>query len=122
MTEEDRRLSKQHYERGLEYTAKEEWIEAIKEFEKAVDRNEENDRAHYELGSAYSHLSGRTKEAIEHMREAIKINPANAMYRYTLGIVYLNNGDTQKAVQEWKESLSLDPNNPTIQAVLKKYQ
>lgn len=114
--------SKEKYEQGLEHTAREEWIEAIKDFEAALLIDKDNDHIYYELGYAYSQLTGRDKETKEYLKKAISLNPRNAMYRYTLGLVYLKNEQKEMAVSEWEKALQLDPENPTLQAVLKKYK
>ncbi len=120
--EQDAVLSKEYFQQGLEHTAKEEWIEAIKDFEETVRYDKKNDRAYYELGYAYSQLSGRNNEVELNMKRAIELNPQNIMYRYSLGLVYLNSGKKSMAVKEWEKAMEIDPQNPNIQAVLKKYK
>lgn len=53
------------------------------------------------LGAAYLKL-GRYAEALEVFQEAVRINPDDAEAHYFLGVTYLNKGDKDSALEEYK--------------------
>jgi tetratricopeptide (TPR) repeat protein len=57
--------------------------------------------AHYNLGFAYRKL-GSYQEAVEALKEAIRLKPDYVNARYNLGVSYFLLGDTSSALQEHK--------------------
>ena len=68
--------------------------------------------------NAFAHASladlllrrGRIDEAIDHCREALKINSRDADARNNLGLALLQKGNEKEAAVELKKSLEIDPN------------
>lgn len=82
----------------------------IKEFDRLIAISPENEEAY--LGRAFVHfLSGKKNYpyAMRDLRKAIDINPAQAMSRSALGLIYLRQRDFDNARASFKAALELDP-------------
>jgi tetratricopeptide (TPR) repeat protein len=66
---------------------------------------------HNKLGDAYSN-KGRTDEAIEEFKEAIRLQPYFEMAHNNLGLAYRKQGRIDEAIEEFKLALKLKPDNP----------
>ncbi len=62
-------------------------MSAAEAFGEAVELDEEITAAHLYLGESCNHL-GRWEEALQALRRAIHLQPANARAYYVMGIVY----------------------------------
>ncbi|HIE25837.1 TPA: tetratricopeptide repeat protein [Candidatus Poribacteria bacterium] len=62
--------------------------------------------------------SGRFVEAKAHFENLIRIQPQNAAAHYQLGRVYYAQEDYQKAVEQYRRALGIQPQNPEIQIAL----
>ncbi|HET9697530.1 MAG TPA: tetratricopeptide repeat protein [Terriglobales bacterium] len=75
-------------------------------------RTLENDpadfEAHYNL-AAMMMSEGRTREAIRHYEEAVKIRPEHAVANNSLGAALMAKGDTQAAVPYFEQALQVRP-------------
>jgi len=73
---------------------------------------------HYNMGLEYSQ-QGDWDMAIESLKLAIEENPGYIKAYNVLGKVYIHKGDISTARKCWRESLKLDPVNPTAKECLK---
>jgi pimeloyl-ACP methyl ester carboxylesterase len=64
--------------------------------------------------------SGKTKEAIELFKLNVLAYPESANTYDSLGEAYMINGDKELAIQNYKKSLELNPNNPNAVEMLKQ--
>jgi tetratricopeptide (TPR) repeat protein len=69
--------------------------------------NPDDPVAHAGLGAAYIKM-GQIDEALAEFKEAIRLKPKSAQYRYNLAVVYRDKGETEKALRELDEAQSLD--------------
>lgn len=53
-------------------------------------------------------VSGSTEAAIEHYKEAVKIDPNNLVAHYILGLAYEAIGDARKALESYKKTEQID--------------
>jgi Flp pilus assembly protein TadD len=74
----------------------------------ALDVTRDNYRAHNALGSVLSQ-QGRTDEAISHLREAVRLEPAYADARTNLGAELAKQGRVDDAIVEYVAALSVQP-------------
>ena len=65
-------------------------------------------------------LESRYDEAAEHCRDALLLEPGSALAHERLGSAYFALGLRAKAVNEWKESLRLKPDNESLKDFLKR--
>ena len=63
--------------------------------------------AQFNLGNLYDE-QGRVKEALDHYRKALALNPNYADAHFNLALLCERTGDTLKAVHHWKTYLKLD--------------
>jgi tetratricopeptide (TPR) repeat protein len=52
---------------------------------------------------------GKQKEAIESFKQAIRINPDDALAHYNLGGDYYDSGKHEEAIESYKQALRIDP-------------
>lgn len=75
------------------------FIDAIKDFSKAVNLNKSNPVYLFNLANAYF-LNGWKEEAIQTYKKAICVAPDNLDYRYSLAYLYYKYQDYEKAQKE----------------------
>jgi tetratricopeptide (TPR) repeat protein len=82
-------LSAQSLEDGIALFNKGKFAEAKTTFESVLKQNEKNAEAHYRLGLILiSRRFLNEDDAVDHMEQAVEINPGNADYQYGLGAAY----------------------------------
>jgi len=64
--------------------------------------------AHFNLGAALQTMD-RNREALPHLRDAVRIRPNSATARNNLGVSLLASDQIDAAVLEFRETLKLDP-------------
>jgi Flp pilus assembly protein TadD len=73
--------------------------------------------AHNNLGGALME-QGKTKEAIFHYREAIRIEPKLVAGHNNLGIALMSTGRPEEAIFHYQEALRIEPENPAARTNL----
>ena len=53
---------------------------------------------------------GRHREAITYLQQATDLEPENGIFRYNLGLAYVNSNDIRQALEEFKLSIRFSPN------------
>lgn len=81
---------------------------AIRWYEKALQLNRNDGLFHHNLGGL-QRLLDQNDRALEHFREALLLEPNNAMYCISLGLLYEMTGSTQDAVSEYSLAVRLSP-------------
>jgi Flp pilus assembly protein TadD len=66
--------------------------------------------AHYNLGKTVG-SRGNLTEAIEHYRQALKIDPAYAKAHNNLGNALLVRGEVEEAIEHYRQALKVDPDH-----------
>ncbi|MFB3852021.1 MAG: tetratricopeptide repeat protein [Acidobacteriota bacterium] len=61
------------------------------------------------------------KDAIASLKKAIAEQPRNAFLHATLSVLYIKNGEFQKAKQEFRKAKRFSPNLPILEEILKSY-
>ncbi len=79
-------------------------------WEHALDVDENNDRAHCQLGK-YALDHGQMKEAERHFAESIRLRPASSNYHHFLGVTLLMFGRDDEAAVAFQEALKLSPDH-----------
>jgi len=82
--------------------------EAAQEFEEAVGLAPEEAQSHNDLGEALRQ-AGEHAAAAAAFERALEIRPAYPQARYNLALVLALDGHTERAVQEFRAYLALDP-------------
>ena len=79
-------------------------------FQQTLERNPACWVAHYNLGVLIAGTPGRTDEAIQHYREAVRLKPDYAMAHYNLALA-LSPDRVPEAIQEYRAALRIDPDS-----------
>ena len=94
----------------------EKWGTAVKAFRQAVKERptDANARSGLGISLAFNENSSNAqfREAIPHLKEATKLDPANARAWLALGITLQNLGRDAEAKAPYKKFLELSPNSP----------
>ena len=81
-------------------------------FEKALELNPNSVTAHQWIEFYLSFLEGKYKESIDHLERAQELDPLNLFVKARLGFVYYYSRDFDRAIEQFKEIVAFDPNNP----------
>jgi Flp pilus assembly protein TadD len=73
------------------------WQDAIVEYGKAIDKQQQNSDLYEALGEAYQHLS-RFDDATRAYEAELKLSPRNAIALFNLGRIQILNGDPERGV------------------------
>ncbi len=84
------------------------WKDGITLYEHAISVTEKNYLAHYNLGCELMSMN-KTEEAIPHLSETLRINPAFSLAHYNLGKAYRNN--PEKAIYHYYKYIAIKPND-----------
>jgi len=85
------------------------WYDDVTLFQHAIASTSENPIAEYHLGKDFADL-GRNAEAIPHLREMIRMEPAYAQAYYMLGNAQAGQSDDASAIRSFSDALRLKPN------------
>lgn len=100
--------------KGVEYSDKKMYNEAIKEFKKAIEFYDLNSAKSYHNMGWVLELKGELSEAIKHYEEAARRNPVQIHTQERLGYLYFKTGDYEKAVAAGEYVLKLQPQNKEV--------
>ncbi|MEW6713869.1 MAG: tetratricopeptide repeat protein [Nitrospirota bacterium] len=89
------------------------WNDGVKLWGNTVEGSPEKARPHYNLGVALTD-QGRTDEAINEYKTAIRLNPDYVKAHYNLGSTYMSQGRNDQAIKEFKIVLALKPDYPLV--------
>lgn len=113
----NRTLAQRHHELGLLYMRFERFAEANHEFTKALNLDAGNLAISIQVSKSLAKLGDRSA-AIAFLRQTISQNPRSAEARIQLGILLHSQQQVREAQREWKDALSLDPENKHAQMYL----
>ncbi len=85
------------------------WDKGEKEFLKSIELNPNNALCHL----YYSHLLmilRRSEESVQQAKLGLELDPLKPLVLSLYGVVMLNEGDYQSAIQHFEKALSIDPN------------
>ncbi len=97
-----------HYEKGRAHLKEGFIIDAIREFEKAIEENPDNLKAHYYLAFSYKDRK-YPGLAIREFQEVVRINPKITVAYYQLGGLYVGGGLNEEAISAYEKVLKLKP-------------
>jgi len=95
------------------------WAEAQTEIQKALALNG-NDPSAHEWNGIFLELQGRFEQGLDELRTAAELDPLNAEYLKTLGLVLMQAGRPVEAEAQLKAAIGLDPASDGAHIVLGK--
>ncbi len=106
--------------RGVRHLQLKEKDLALRELKKAVALDPQSAAAHEFLGQAYmmQDTYEMRSEAKAEFVQAIAINPASVWPRFYLSWIYLDLGQSEKAVEQLEAALKIRPNVPQLLSLL----
>jgi tetratricopeptide (TPR) repeat protein len=99
---------------GDTYSALDNWPEAEKAYERALEYNSENDVALNNYAYYLSVRNLRLEDAREMSKRALEMRPDNPAFLDTLGWIYFKMGDYQKAYEYISASIDTGSASPTV--------
>jgi tetratricopeptide (TPR) repeat protein len=84
-------------------------IDDAEQFNEAILKNAPQDSEALILRGQIQIQRNQFDESINTLRQALKLNPANAMGHYQLGVAFQKKGQTQQAEGEWHTAVRLRP-------------
>ncbi|MBI1803325.1 MAG: tetratricopeptide repeat protein [Ignavibacteria bacterium] len=105
-SQENRELSLKHFLEGSLHDQKNEYAQAILDYQEAL-RYKKDPAIFHAIAKDYAIL-GKNERAIEAGREAVKLEPANRIYRETLAEIYVNAMNLEEAIGEYEAIVRMD--------------
>ncbi|MEA2173521.1 MAG: hypothetical protein QOD00_1113 [Blastocatellia bacterium] len=99
-----------HYGLGRLFVAAGRWTDALASFKRALAARPCAE-AHYVVGSVYYKLE-RDRMAARHLRKALEMDEEYAAAYYTLGLVQLRGGETERARESFEAARSASGDEP----------
>jgi tetratricopeptide (TPR) repeat protein len=108
-----RRLAAAYNNRGVAYRVKENYAQAIHDFNEAIRLVPEFANAFNNRGVAYRNM-GDLDRALADYDQAIRIEPDYIAAIYNRGLALAGKGEYGKAISDFTAVLRVDPKNPTV--------
>jgi len=94
--------------RGMAYTTRQEWDNAITDFNKANSIDPKNAAVLTDRGFVYG-IVGQPQEAINDFSTALMIEPENTKALQNRGVAYGNTGQPDKAIADFIKTIEIEP-------------
>jgi tetratricopeptide (TPR) repeat protein len=98
------------YKRGNAYSQKEDYDQAIQDYDRAIRLNPGQAIAFSNRGVAYAR-KGNYDWAIQDYDQAIRLNPKHADAFSNRGAAYAHKGDYDRAIENYDQAIRLNPNH-----------
>jgi stress-induced-phosphoprotein 1 len=116
---QDEEKAEEAKQRGNEHFRNQKWVEAVQEYEEAVKRAPKNAAIRNNLAAALCKIMDFTG-AKRQVEEAIALDPTYVKAWARKGDIEMYNREYHKAMESYKEGLSLDENNTACKDGLRK--
>ncbi len=105
-------ISSQHcYDRGVGLMQQGDYGGAIEQLEIAKEHLADDPEVQYRLGVCYA-TTRRQLQAVQHLSEAIRLNPQHAGAHFTLGRLLEAVGSVNEAIGQYRRAVQIDPDHP----------
>lgn len=101
------------YHKGIEASKKENWAEAIKNYEKAVKKDPSYTYAWDNLGVCYRRI-GEYDKALNAYKKSLEADPTGKMPLQNIPIIYIYKKEYQKAIDSYLELDKVHPGDPEV--------
>ncbi len=103
----DELQSKAYFLRGVVFLENNDTARSIRNFQKAIDVDQDYFDAHLQLGMIYAEK--KNKLAVDYFNNALNIKPGNLDVSYYLGMYYQETGNYDEAIKIYEGLLLKDP-------------
>jgi TolB-like protein/DNA-binding winged helix-turn-helix (wHTH) protein/tetratricopeptide (TPR) repeat protein len=104
----DDTLAQAHTSLAATYVLDWKWVDAEKEFRRALELNPNDAQTHQWYGNLYLGPVGRHAEAIAELKRAVELDPLSLAINNDLGYAYFLAGDDDLALAQYKKVLAMD--------------
>jgi tetratricopeptide (TPR) repeat protein len=111
-----------YFNLGMAYGELSEIEKSISAFKRSLGVNPETSDSHFGLAMAYYQKGTADKLAEEEFLKTIDIEPIHVDARLYLSMLYAERGEIQKACQQLRETLMIDPTNERARLLLEKIE
>jgi len=94
--------------RGMAFFAESNYDQALKDFSRALELNQENQRIFYYRGMAHQMLQSY-REALDDLNQCLQLNPYQFDALYSRAQVHFDLGDYTKALADCEQALNIEP-------------
>lgn len=101
------------YQKALNASEKEDWAEAIKNYEKAVKKDPSYTYAWDNLGVCYRR-AGEYDKALDAYKKSLKVDPKGKMPLQNIPVIYIYKKEYQKAIDAYLELDKVYPGDPEV--------
>ncbi len=99
-----------YFQRGLCYSRNQQHTQALEDYSKVLELDNNNRNARYNRGLILSRYFGQYDEALEDFEELLKTNPRDADAIFQRGNIYFQKGNKQQALNDYTRAISINPN------------
>jgi Flp pilus assembly protein TadD len=92
--------------------------EALGSYARAVELDPKLAAAHVGLGRLYRVNPDTIAQSVEHLRQAVALQPRSALWHHELGLTYLRQGNLEEARVELEKAAELNPKDRNVFAAL----
>ncbi len=103
-----------HFELGALLEKVGQYENAVKSMQKALELNPNHSNAHNFIGYIYSVRGENLDKALDHLTKALAIQPKNGYFLDSLGWIYYQKGDSERALAEMKKALVYTSPDPVL--------
>ncbi|MBW8522991.1 tetratricopeptide repeat protein [Chryseobacterium chendengshani] len=101
------------YHKAIEASKKEDWVEAIKNYERAVKKDPSYTYAWDNLGLCYRRI-GEYDKALEAYKKSLEADPAGKMPLQNIPVIYIYKKEYQKAIDAYLKLDKVHPGDPEV--------
>jgi len=101
-------IGQTYNEKGLFFDKRNNYLEAIECYKRAIEINPQYDKAFANLGTTYEKI-GQLKKAEELYLKSVEINPKNSDTYYSIGHLYQMQGRYKDAIKNYGIAISINP-------------
>jgi len=108
----DPKNSLAYYNRGIFYYHKEQYDQALADFNKAIELDSKNSWAYNNRGLVY-YDKEQYDRALADFNKAIELDPKNSLAYYSRGLVYKVKEQYDQALADFNKAIKLNPDDDT---------